>query len=372
MRRFLFRALAVIALLGLVAVAGVGWYYSGEILIVSPPEAPVYGTDVLAADEDEVSLRATDEAKQPGTWGLKFPHGYARVGDVLTAEVSSVVRPLQPVTGQPRPGEPVDVDGYAYPSDPAMADFEFEVEEVGIAAPLGEQPAWFVEGDDRRWAIFVHGRGGGRHECFRMLPVVVEAGLTSMCVSYRNDEGTPPDPDGIYRQGDDEWLDVEAAVRHAQEQGAQSVVLVGYSMGGQITANFLRRSELADTVDAVIWDSPLLDWGPVIARGAQDRGVPGWLVPIGMRASELRAQVDYDELNQVANAGEFTLPTLLFHGDADTTVPVSVSDRFAAARPDLVTYERVAGAEHVGSWNTDRQRYESAVAEFLATHLPPE
>lgn len=371
MRRFLVRALAAIALLGLLGVTGIGWYYSGEILVVPQPEPPVYGTEVLAAGGDDVSLRATDEAMQPGIWGLKFPGGYARVGDVVAVEDDAVARPLEPVDGEPQPGERVDVDGYAYPSDPDAADFGFEVEEARVAGPLGEQPAWYVEGDERHWAIFVHGRGGGRHECFRMLPVVVEAGMSALCVSYRNDQGTPADPDGIYRQGDDEWLDVEAAVAHARRQGAQSVVLVGYSMGGQITANFLRRSELSGLVDALIWDSPLLDWGPVIARGAQDRGVPGWLVPIGMRASELRAGVDYDELNQVANADEFTLPTLLFHGDADGTVPVSVSDRFAAARPDLVTYERVAGAEHVGAWNTDRERYESAVAEFLATHVPP-
>lgn len=96
--------------------------------------------------------------------------------------------------------------------------------------------------------------------------------------------------------------------------------------------------------------------------------MPESLVPIGMTASELRAGVDYDALDQVANAEVFDTPILLFHGTADRTVPVSLSDRFAAARPDLVTYVRVEGAEHVTSWNVDRSRYESAVRDFLAEH----
>ena len=139
-------------------------------------------------------------------------------------------------------------------------------------------------------------------------------------------------------------------------------------MGGQITANFLRRSDLAQHVRGVIWDAPLLDWGPVITAAAEEREVPQWLVPIGMTASELRARVDYDELNQIVNAEEFTHLILLFHGTADSRVPVSVSDRFAEARPDLVTYIRVDDAEHVASWNVERERYEQAVRDFLAEH----
>ena len=358
--------LLVVALLGL---AGVGWYYSGEILTVEPAGDPTYEVEVLEVDGKRITLELTDETRAPGTWGIDAPEAYAQVGRIIETGHDSVTRTLTPISGRLLPGDLVDVDGYAYPQDPDNA-FDFSVDETDIGTGLGQQAAWLAEADPKRWAILVHGRGARRNECFRMLPILQAEDITGLCVSYRNDPAGPADPDGIYRQGDREWEDVEAALRLALDHGATDVVLVGYSMGGQITANLLRRSAVADEVDAVIWDSPLLDWGPVIAAGAQDRGVPGWLVPIGMQASEWRAGVDYEELNQVANAEDFDVPILLFHGTDDETVPVSVGDAFAATRPEIVTYERVRGAGHVNAWNTDRRGYTRAVRQFLDQHLP--
>jgi uncharacterized protein len=366
-RRVLAWTLATAVLLAAIGTVGIGWYYSGEILNVAEDGPPVYDTAVRDVTEDTVVLADSPATRRPGIWGLDFEDGYAQVAEI-TGTDGGVERVLIPVDGRVEPGRDVRLDGYAYPADPERAGFDFPVDEIDVAAPLGTQPAWHAPGDQDRWAIFVHGRGGGRHECFRLLPVFADLDWSSLCISYRNDPDTPADPKGIYRQGAAEWEDVEAAVQHALDRGADDIVLVGYSMGGQVTANFLRRSPLAAHVRAVIWDAPLLDWGPVIAAGARERELPRWLVPIGMTASALRAGVDYDELNQVANAHEFTHPILLFHGTADPTVPVDVSNRFAAARPDLVTYHRMHGAEHVAAWNVDRENYEQAIRSFLAEH----
>jgi alpha-beta hydrolase superfamily lysophospholipase len=213
--------------------------------------------------------------------------------------------------------------------------------------------------------VLVHGRAARLNECFRLLETMVDRGIPSLCPSYRNDADAPADPGGLYRQGAQEWRDIEAAVAEAVARGASDIVLVGYSMGGQISANFLRRSPLAERVRAVVWDAPLLDWGPVLELAASDRGVPTAVVPLGMFASQLRAGIDYDDLDQVANADEFDTPILLIHGTDDDTVPLSVADRFAQARPDLVTYLRVEGAGHVHAWNVDPPVYEQAVDDFL-------
>jgi pimeloyl-ACP methyl ester carboxylesterase len=59
------------------------------------------------------------------------------------------------------------------------------------------------------------------------------------------------------------------------------------------------------------------------------------------------------------------VPVLLFHGDDDERAPIKTSDRFAEARPDIVTYYVVEGAGHVRAWNADPALYEQRVEEFL-------
>lgn len=369
--RVVARSLLALAILAALGLAGIGWYYSGEILNVERPSEPDYEVEVLAVTRDTVTLEPTEESKAPGTFGIDAPEAYARVGEILDADDDGVRRRLTPIRGRLLPGDLVDVDGYGYPQDPAEA-FDFEVTEIDIAGPLGEQPAWYAPGHPKRWAVIVHGRAARRNECFRLLEILKRThNFSTLCVTYRNDPAVPADPGNIYRQGEQEWTDVEPAVQHALDQGAEDVLLVGLSMGGQITANLLRHSDLAPEVDGVIWDAPLLDWGPVIAAGAEDRGVPAWLVPIGMQASEWRAGIDYADLNQITHADEFTVPILLFHGTGDETVPVSVADRFAEQRPDLVTYERFRGAEHVQAWNANRRRYERAVNRFVTRVTAP-
>ena len=68
----------------------------------------------------------------------------------------------------------------------------------------------------------------------------------------------------------------------------------------------------------------------------------------------------------------FQAPILLFHGDADRTVPVATSDRLAEVLPHLVTYVRIPGAGHVQGWNVDRERYVAAVRTFLTRVLSDE
>lgn len=366
MRRLLAWIAAILAVLGVLALGGVGWYYSSEILDVEQPDPPDRDIEVLAVQPRRVTLPATPDTELQGTWGLDAPEAYGQIGEIVRRDDDTITRRYEPIHGTLQPGDRVDVDGYAYPQDPDLA-FDFPVSEVGLAGPLGEAPAWLVEGGSGdRWAVLVHGRAGRRNECFRLVAILHEKlDFNALCPSYRNDEGAPADPDGMYRQGWQEWRDIEPAVQYALDQGAKDLILVGFSMGGQITANLLRQSDLAAQVDGVIWDAPLLDWGPVIAAGARDREVPQWLVPIGMQASEWRAGVDYEDLNQIANAGEFDVPILLIHGTDDTTVPVSVANRFAAARPDIVTYERFRGAAHVRAWNLSPRRYARAVTRFI-------
>jgi fermentation-respiration switch protein FrsA (DUF1100 family) len=120
-------------------------------------------------------------------------------------------------------------------------------------------------------------------------------------------------------------------------------------------------------VKGVILDSPVLDLEAVIDAGAAERGIPSVLTGVAKWIASMRFDIDWDALDQVERVGEFDpeLPILLFHGTEDATVPVEISDAFAAALSS-VQYERVEGADHAYPWNVDPVSYQDRVLRFLA------
>ena len=244
------------------------------------------------------------------------------------------------------------------------ADLDSKLRRVDVPGPLGTYPALHADGDDDTWVVFVHGRGGEPDDGLHLLPLLAERGHPALLITYRNDFAAPPGPDGRYRLGWTEWEDLDAAVDWALERGARDVVLVGYSMGGAIVGRYLAE-EPDVPVRGVVLDAPVVRWSLAISAAAVDRGVPTALTPLAQGMVTLRTGLRWGHLDLLDRADELDDPILLFHGDADTVVPIEGSDRLAAARPDLVEYVRVPGAAHVRAWETDPEGYEKALLRFL-------
>ncbi|MBW3608400.1 MAG: hypothetical protein KY463_08595, partial [Actinobacteria bacterium] len=68
--RVVVRAFAVLTVLAVLGLAGVGWYYSDEILDVERPSEPSYDIEVLAVDRRTVTLEPTADARREGVYGL--------------------------------------------------------------------------------------------------------------------------------------------------------------------------------------------------------------------------------------------------------------------------------------------------------------
>jgi len=360
----------------LLAVAGLaagGWYYSDQLregALEPDRNQPEPDLKVIGLPDNRVALGPMPGTGKEGDWtkegvyGLEWENGYGQVGAILQIDDQHVVREFVPMQGSLDVGDPVRLDSFAWPNDPQQA-FGIPFEEVTFTSPLGDLPAWFVDGPGNTWVIYVHGRGADRREALRMLPTVTELGFPSLIITYRNDPDVPASPDGFYRFGQTEWEDLEGAVRYAVQHGAEELVLVGYSMGGAIVTSFLYESALAVRVEAVILDAPMLNFRDAVDRLAWEQGLPWFFTQIAEKLAEIRFDVDWGAMNYLRRADELTAPVLLFHGDDDDTVPVETSDALAEARPDLVTYVRVEGTGHVRSWNTDPDAYQAAVRDFL-------
>jgi len=352
---------------------GGAWYYSDALkseALVPKEEPPEFDLRVAAVESGTIRLDVTGKADRDGDWGrdgvfgVEWEGGYGRAGAILELEAQHVVRTFTAIQGTPRSGDMARLDSFAFPSDPQQA-YGLPFEDATVASPLGAFPAWFIAGRGDTWAIFVHGKGADQREALRVLRTVR---LPSLVITYRNDAGAPGDSEGLYRYGETEWEDLEAAVEYALGHGARKLVLVGYSMGGGIVASFLYRSLLAGQVSAAVLDSPMLDFEATVAWGSRDRFAPGLLKAAGRQLAAWRFGVNWGELDYLSRAGELSVPILLFHGDDDPKVPVRTSDQLAEARPDLVTYVRVPGAGHVRSWNSNAEAYERAMEETVLGH----
>ncbi len=370
----------VLALLATVAFAGAGWYYSSQLLAVPDFTTSPYDLEVGEVDGEQLVLEGDGFGTRfPGRYGIEYVDGFALVGDITEDTACCVTRPLLATLdgAPPSPGAPVRMTAYAATTDPASVGVE--AEQLTMSGPIGDYPGWYAQAgdeDDATVAIFVHGRGVELREGFRILPTLLENGLSSYVISYRNDASGPQTEDGYGRLGYDEWVDLEAWVRTAVQRGAERVVLVGYSQGGSVISMFLRHSDERERVDAVILDSPVLDWQSTLELQAANRGLPeptiGPILFFGKMWSRVRAGIDFGEMDHVSRApADYAgIPVLVFHGTEDTATPADVSSRFARLLGDEdVTLVINEGVEHIRSWNLDPDAYGSQVSAFLSERV---
>jgi alpha-beta hydrolase superfamily lysophospholipase len=368
MRRRRWWLIAAGAVLGLIVlgIAASGWHFASAVLV--PDHDPWYDpVEVEAVSPGRIVLERSEAAARPGYYGLVWHAGHALVGPVLDEDSDSVTRGLREVEGYLAPGvAEVGLDSSVYSGTPAARHLPFA--DVTINGELGEMPAWLVPSRPpatRTWAIVVHGINDDPQVGLRILPTLRRAGLNSLSITYRDDLGAPPSPDGMHHQGLTEWHDLEAAARYAIGHGAQSLVLIGYSMGGALIGQFMQHSPLSGRVSGLVLDAPALDWKEILSFNAERLGYPSFAALPVEWAIGVRINPDWQSLDLLEHTDDFQLPILLFHGDDDEVVPMQSSTDFAAALPRWVSYHQVPKAGHTQSWNVNPALYERRLGGFL-------
>ena len=357
---------------------GVASYFARRL--VTPERTRRDDATIVAVDEaaGTITMKATPPSRAPGRYGLYWEQetGHARIGDIIESDLKggTVTRRIEGVTrGTLRPGR-ARWSSY-YVDGPPQEAWGIATETVDIPTQLGPAPAWVCRaGDGKRWAVLVHGRGARRNETLRALPLLHSKGISVIVPSYRNDEDGPPSPDGRYGLGLTEWADIEEAIRYVVAQGATSIDLFGWSMGGAIVMQLLDRSELSRPIDHVVLDGPVLSWASVIAHHADRNRLHPRLAKLASLMLEksranalagLAQPLPIKHTDWVSRADELRHRMLIIHSVNDEFVPYGPSAQVGAHRPDIVTLHLWDRADHVREWNTDPERWERVVGEFL-------
>lgn len=360
-------------------------YFARRVVVPSTRRREDLSIRQVFSDEGaslRIELPATPLTRAPGRYSLWFGNGkgHACIGAVIAEDTSgeTVTRLVERVdSGDLRSATAGIWSGYAY-SKPEQLGLPFE--DVKIKVDEGVAPAWKFAPTagcgsvSSTWAIHVHGMGGKRAGALRGVPVVSRLGLTSLVVSFRNDGEAPPSTDSRYSLGQNEWLDVEAAIKFAMNQGAERLVLFGWSLGGSMALRAANLSAHADRIIGLVLVAPVLDWAETLTSNGSASGLPEAIARVGLRmlgsnacrwVTGLKQSIDLSTLDWVARAHDLKTPTLILHGIEDKSTPVSVSERFAELRPDLVHLVRFEVPGHSLEWNADSEKWESSVTWFL-------
>lgn len=328
-----------------------------------------------------VGLPLNDATRAPGEYSIWFDdgRGYARLGAVTSTGGSTVVREVNGSTGTPlRAGLSARWSGVT-PDCPADLGLAFST--VEVPTDLGAAPAYLFPARDGRpsaavWAIHVHGQGATRSGPLRGVTVMHGAGLTSLVVSYRNDEEAPASPGRKSMLGQAEWRDVESALDYAAEHGAREFVLVGWSMGAAIALQLARNSR--HHISGLCLIAPVTDWRATILASGKRSRIPAVLLRQAIRVlgsqhlrwvTGLGDSIDFDSLDWTRNAGELRVPTILLHSPQDRSVPIAISRAFAAAHWAWVDLVELPSAPHTLEWNRSPGLADGAVSAWIAARV---
>lgn len=307
----------------------------------------------------------------PGEYGLWWDdrHGHARIGRIVAEDARTVTREVIGPTG-PSPRSRAETTGSVFAGPDGLG---LPWTEVRIPTDVGDAPAWHFPGTTDAWVVHVHGIRTSRLSPLRGVPVFAERGYHSLVVSYRGDGEIGAGQGDSSALGLAEWPDVDRAIDHALAQGAERVLLMGWSMGGGMALLTAERARNRAAIDGLVLVAPATNWREVVLHGARQARIPEWLARAVLGALGSRrwsrilcgvAAIDFDALDWTSRDRGIAIPTLVIHSPDDDEVPFDLSHRLAE-RNATVQLAEIDGARHTLEWNRDRVAFDSAISTWV-------
>lgn len=255
----------------------------------------------------------------------------------------------------------------------AWYDETVRLEEFTIRSPLGYDlhcALWpradgepFEDGK-RRVAVFAHGFSYCMLGGVKYASIFHDLGFDCVLYDHRNHglSGRAPTTMGLC-----EAEDLAAVCAWARSRFGEDALLGthGESMGAAtVMLHAPRDKRLAFAVEDCGYS-----WFNAELRYALPHRfhVPAYpALPVGNLFSNLRGGAWFHEVSPVSALKDCGhVPMLFVHGEADELVPFSMLAENYAAKPGKKTMLSVPGADHAGSYRTDRALYSKTVTDFL-------
>jgi pimeloyl-ACP methyl ester carboxylesterase len=364
MRRLAVPAAGAVVVLGALAAV------SGSLLRAKVTDAgrsqrliPVLGSGQTAGRE-YLEFEPGGFAAHPGRLSMRAPSG----GDLVVLAPPSVSGQRLRRTVERGSASHIARDGAGQLSGhlgESPADFGYPYQEVSVEG----LPAWVVPPpvpakSSGLWVIHVHGLGSSRSQCLRGVEAFAGLGFTSLLPSYRTSLDLSPDP-GPSHLGVSEWEDIDAARRYALDHGAKRILFVGWSLGASIVLRTIARAGDNSTAGVVLV-SPALDWPANISAQLRGIGCPriiARLLPHTLNLVRAKGEpvIRWKEMPGTYMQKHLTLPTMIFHGSDDHSVPVELSRILVSRQKQPVRFVEFEGAHHTLEWNSAPELWNQSV-----------
>jgi pimeloyl-ACP methyl ester carboxylesterase len=232
--------------------------------------------------------------------------------------------------------------------------------------------AWFipVESEEPSPAlIFVHGLGANREGLLDQAKLLYDHGYSALLLDLRNHGQSQGE---ITTLGYQEVFDVEGAVEFLMEQptvDSNRIGLVGHSLGGAVV---IRAAARLSQVKATVAESAFSSIEDNIEQGIRElTGLPPFpFAPMVIWFGEREVGMKIHFVRPINDLTQIAPRAIMFiHGEKDTVVDVSNSQRLFEAALEPKAIYLIPNARHGGLLEADPEEFERQVLPFLDLYL---
>ncbi len=169
--------------------------------------------------------------------------------------------------------------------------------------------------------------------------------------------------------GQNERLDVLAAVDWLKQRGFNKIGVVGVSLGGGSAVMAAADPQGGDSIHALVLDSVFSNWVETMDRSfTVETGLPSQLLPGAILMMRVLMNVDLYAIRPVDKLPNIKAPVMMIYGGQDKYLTRAQMDAMHQARPDA-EFWFVPEAGHTRIYNIREQEYVTRVTRFLDSAL---